>query len=353
MSTVWILGAGFSKSLGGPLLRDLLTSVSGQKMRATFPEGDYDRLYDHNAKLVRSIYETWGPARKEERDRIWEDAEAFLDALDTAAAARPGSPSRTFLERLVQQALAGQMRKFTAPGPAILSDAAKRLVGAECCQFLVGADMASEPWGPYVRWAQLLKASDAIISFNYDRVVEHVMDKVGRKGLLNVVLPGTNLDASRLTLLKVHGSVDWEWDGSRAKLNVPEFALGSGGSGLLMGTPGPTKRDITQKLSELWNHAHSFLGKARDIVFLGYRFPPTDSDSRQRLLAAISANEASSLRIQTVLGPSVSDADTVRLERMLQWASAQRRIAPKAVVDVLPLWAQDFLDIFDPKTLVH
>ena len=42
MTTVWILGAGFSAALGGPLLRDMFTPVSLERVLHAF----HDRRAD-------------------------------------------------------------------------------------------------------------------------------------------------------------------------------------------------------------------------------------------------------------------------------------------------------------------
>ena len=39
--TVWILGAGFSRSLGGPLLLDLLSAPTNNFVRALYVDNEY------------------------------------------------------------------------------------------------------------------------------------------------------------------------------------------------------------------------------------------------------------------------------------------------------------------------
>src|SRR6266540_2038152 len=96
--TVWLLGAGFSRALGGPLLRDLLTNESVNNIRATFPADEGFLAGDRQAVL--GFY-----SRHRYRDeaapgqRLWRDAEEFIDYLDTAALL--GGPAKTRLEQLV------------------------------------------------------------------------------------------------------------------------------------------------------------------------------------------------------------------------------------------------------------
>ena len=72
------------------------------------------------------------------------------------------------------------------------------------------------------------------------------------------------------------------------------------------------------------------------LVFVGYRFPESDSQSRSTLLEAIGENRGPG-RILTVLGPSTFDSE--RLKVLLEVATFGR---PHAV-RILPLFAQDFL----------
>ncbi len=77
-STVWILGAGFSRSLGGPLLGDLFK-----------PDKNFDEADD---LLPREEYGLLGLTRrlvilsytKGKEERLWEDAEEFLAKVDEA-----------------------------------------------------------------------------------------------------------------------------------------------------------------------------------------------------------------------------------------------------------------------------
>jgi hypothetical protein len=98
---------------------------------------------------------------------------------------------------------------------------AKRLVAAECC-FFRDSDVRYERWDPYVSWARQLQDDDTVISFNYDRVVEVAATRAGR-----VVDPrlGSESSLSRgITLLKLHGSIDWSTDseGRVTLTNDPE-----------------------------------------------------------------------------------------------------------------------------------
>jgi hypothetical protein len=93
------------------------------------------------------------------------------------------------------------------------------LRAGECCAFLERADLRSERWVPYLRWARSLAPSDAVLTFNYDRVPDLLETELGRRSTprLQVMTP-TDLveDVCKVArALKLHGSVDWVQDMER------------------------------------------------------------------------------------------------------------------------------------------
>jgi hypothetical protein len=113
--TVWILGAGFSKALGAPILNEVLSSASVGTVTALYwsnpwigdPSTDVGLSQDaavaeaqmfsrRAAKTAQALYSKCGPDGKA-GDRRWEDAEAFLDYLDVAHH-DPKSPACTVLD---------------------------------------------------------------------------------------------------------------------------------------------------------------------------------------------------------------------------------------------------------------
>src|SRR5262249_53884746 len=96
MGIVWILGAGFSKPVGGPLLGNLLSPEAERLIELAYPPKLWPELFGDHAKTARHLY--WygfrpSEGKEELRDRwpyacsenLWLDAEQYLDYLDTAA----------------------------------------------------------------------------------------------------------------------------------------------------------------------------------------------------------------------------------------------------------------------------
>jgi len=92
---VWILGAGFSRPLGGPLLKDLLQLDCFAALEASYPKGDYPKLHSPHCQAVHALYHAGSTDSDDSkngrivhglgRQRIWSNPEEFLDYLDTAA----------------------------------------------------------------------------------------------------------------------------------------------------------------------------------------------------------------------------------------------------------------------------
>ena len=364
--TVWILGAGFSKSLGGPLLPDLLSTASMARISAAYPKTDsrFTKLRGEAVNEVMHLYCIGGP-EGQAVGRRWEDAEEFLDALDTAARSEIGSQARVYLNSITGA---------KGVDPNELAIAARRLVAAECSLFVEKATVRTEVWNPYQRWAELLGPSDTVITFNYDLVVERAMDIAGQLSGLQVVLPDAELDENRVALLKLHGSVDWQRIGKVYTRQDPTWAMISPDEQFVIATPGPRKLTESLNLGWLWQKAKTRLKTATAIVFVGYRFPPSDSYSRRELLSALAMhNESKTLSIHTVLGQNTGDPATLRLVGLLRHAGAtwdKRRHArePKGeglaalqaamdahkqqkALSIHPLFAEDFLDLFHPEDL--
>lgn len=137
---VWVLGAGFSQPLGGPLLTDLLTQQSRNKLLACYPGKDW--IVSRVAKTVRDLYSSHRYVSEATPGaRLWANAEEFLTYLDTAA---EGSLRH---RRTIDQ-LTGELKEF-APSPhKAMAGMARRLIAAECSAFLSGTRLGSELWGP-------------------------------------------------------------------------------------------------------------------------------------------------------------------------------------------------------------
>lgn len=197
-------------------------------------------------------------------------------------------------------------------------------------------------WEPFRRWRDLLrqpksKDKHRLITFNYDRVLK--MLDFGDW----VLLPSQGATLADY-VLKLHGSVDWKRCGEGFDRHEDvHFAARCTDAELSIAPPGPAKAAMTEKIEPLWKIAEQRLAEANTVCFIGYRFPPTDSTARRRILHAMPSDFAASVHV--VLGPDTHHDDVVRLKGLLSSRIAEQRVR------IHPMWAQDFLSVFEPHLL--
>ena len=344
---VWILGAGFNRSLGGPLLKDLLryyTETGVKRLHADLlASGLKPEEKDRRESLIGDMARVRQLFHDESKQGLWEDAEQFLDYVETAAeedeAEFNQEPSYA---HLVLEDIAHRHGFDALPA---LAFAARRAIVADCLMFLWGAQPNSEKWMPYREWSQHLGVNHSVVTFNYDMLPDLLAANAGR---LLVSFPGGQDDKekakaeNKARVFKVHGSVDWGHDRERIfKATIPEASLlWKTLDDFAIGVPGPQKsRLINGPLSAIWKEALACIRQANIVVFVGYRFPPSDAQSRQGILGAIRENKGP-LRVLTVLGPTSQDSP--RLNALL---GAALKPDEGFELTTLPLFAEDFLSL--------
>lgn len=408
---VWILGAGFSRALGAPLLPQLLTRRSVERARFAFPDVFKPST---QRELELGVLELYAIGRDL---KLWVHAEEFIEALDLIVedADGRGQSGRNDLEFLRDQAIerAGSgpihCRDFFRNQEITsrhVRDLALRLVAAECCEFLQGANPRFERWEPYRDWMDSLREDDTVITFNYDRIPDILSmhdvngNPVGEPRAW--IAPPTEAErwngaaetrsARGPLVLKMHGSVDWIVDRNedshrdiirRAEprdVVQPECAaVHCNDAQLALATPGPKKQRMTAQqgpLHSIWKLAAMELHAANAIVFLGYRIPPTDAQTLGWLAGRIRGNarvdargmhraraeaarnegqpqlviepEPDKLVVHTVLGPNVGHEDSRRLSGIIGALVSSRDLD----VNACPMGAEDFIGLMTRDWLV-
>jgi hypothetical protein len=372
MNVVWILGSGFSRPLGGPLLHDLISAKMGQDLSFYYQGPEYAAL----RTAVESIGSLYGVGLKREQwNRPWQNPEEFIAYLDETEPDIQIPDNRMRLERLIRctdAALIGnaaELQKNAAATLPVWKSSAKRAIAAACSYFVHEADKTTEAWEPYRTWAQQITARDTIITFNYDRVPDCLSDQ------FEIPLPD---DAAEIAshdnapmVLKMHGSVNWVEGQGRLQEGDVEKILKEPRAAIAIAIPGRSKQSmVEQSLSALWDLAKSRLQAADVVVFVGYRFPATDNKAKELLHAIGRRSNPKPLTIRTVLGPETRGEDVQRLDGMLRWVLGSHAlldavgirtdlmagndhedIPHRATIVVEPMWAQDFLAVFDRPRL--
>lgn len=249
-SVVWILGASFSKSLGAPLLSDLFSNRLGEQIRLRRGEsrplaegqGDYTTRLEQlfNAERVARAF------RDGRRGWPWADAEEFLEVLDQVRLGAQSPP--TDIVNMVKDMVHGT-RIFPSESIAYAQLCRlARLYLIEATTYFIPLEKGSLPsrWEPYQRWINTLDHRDAIISFNYDQVVERV--DIG--GKIALITPDEQGASSRTPLLKLHGSASWisktsDLTASSAAAVGAGIPLADKDAWPAILAPGPSKRPST------------------------------------------------------------------------------------------------------------
>ena len=374
---VWLLGAGFSRSLGGPLLAHLFRPRSRQSDLERFPDVTYPNLADE-------LFHTRACFNAGKRDGLWEDAEEFLVFVDDAY--RKDNNNGVKL-RLLQE-LGGRMDwgyedllpawrldrlKFRLDAFKDFGRGARRSLAAECSAFLLELDPNDERWRPYEEWVRGLQPhKDTVICFNYDRVLETLEGRV--HGALKSLLPSEcpnppsdDLNWNCVPVLKLHGSVDWRKSGPACPI-VREDAhklLISTSETPFIAAPGRSKQEAVNEFRPLWDLARHHLRQADVLVVLGYGFPASDAMARTEIQMAFRGGNPKGRvkRVDFVLGPYVDRPESRRVHALLETSTDGRQIvwypdppvirnapgsqAPILYLTVHRLWAEDF--IFDYK----
>lgn len=318
----WVLGAGFSVRLGGPLLRDLLTPAALRRLRFRHPE----------SWLADTLCDTCIALQAEGvRIGLWSDAEQYIAAL--------GSFDSRLAAEVVEAC--GEAARDRRPEDAEPTDFmttlwtyARELVAAQCMNFHDEVQDELEPWLPYDRWVKSLSDDAAIISFNYDEVVETAFWRNERQ----LYTPNPRFGDRVLSnpghpvLAKLHGSVtfrDTIHPGERDNIanlhhNPPFLAV-----------PGASKADDSMtEFEEMWDFASGALEQAEQISIVGYSCPKSDEMAKAMLLDTISSN-ANKPPVDLVLGPRSPDAQ--RLGALLQAVGVDARDTS--------MWAEDYLSV--------
>ena len=379
MKTVWILGAGFSRSLGAPLLSDLLTIPAARlvlsEYPAKFPEKDLalavSHAYEHGSRRSRSLFEPH-----------WDHAEEFIELLSLANRREGSVPAKRlfgYLERLIAETPSRVMSAARERLGAVIRNQdlkslhhyALKLMAAECCAFVENARTLDEGWGPYVEWAVSRNHEDTILTFNYDRVPEILSAEQNAFWIPDPTEAEVASPILKPQVYKLHGSVTWEHNlhgvirratGRDAYL----AAIDMKPSLSPIATPGPDKQELVDglgPLKKLWDVAAMAIQEAERIIFIGYRIPKTDAYSRRWLLqhlrvSAVRNRKARTemvmgggvplpitvhkpMEIETVLGDDVNTSDSRRLAALLGSCGAQAK--------PVPMFAEDYLVAYGRK----
>jgi hypothetical protein len=174
----------------------------------------------------------------------------------------------------------------------------------ELIALTISKALQGPPCSEHLKLANSLSQGDIVISFNYDILMDNALRECGKltdSGYLvhfQKVSDGQNWiraedNASAVTLLKLHGSMNWfhctNCDATflnRSEKISPEYVSfpkncpSCGESNVyfqrVIVPPILAKDYSRQPMKYLWGQANRYVTRAREIAIIGYSFSPTD-----------------------------------------------------------------------------
>ncbi len=374
--TVWILGAGFSRPLGGPLLQTLFRQQSLE---------DFGDLIPRN--LAVSVVWSQVVFNYGKGEGLWDDAEEFLAFVDAAYGVEKEDPHNplkrakfeTLLRRLDYQTAgdvldpnwSGLSRLHVTASSLDPTKSVRRALAFETSSFLKYAKPSEdETWLPYQQWAKTLQPElDSVVTFNYDTVPEML------GGAMKVMVPSTDENQAEppdcVPVFKLHGSVDWLTDRHfMLCVRRPDSLYqDTGGAVPAIAAPGRSKAYVaTGTFKPLWQAAERRLKQAAEVAIIGYSFPKTDALALKTILDSLTEENCGVQVRQAhlVLGPDTLSIGNQRVVELLRYRMGQQRRVldradewneipvarrrPVGVVNQHRLWAQDFIGDYSYRT---
>ncbi len=311
----YIFGAGASLTAGYPLASQLLHSLSVWlnrcdssvewvpwarnrivQVRETFGslddfEGILGKLEEYGQQRVRPT----GPTtyRQDRMDICHDCTETFCGVGD------PDVPAQGFYPQYLRSDLIGAFREF----------------------FYQTEELRTEP-NSYDSFAERKAGPDSgVITFNYDIALERALGKSGKWDIGNGYGFPFLHDrlASKVTVYKLHGSVNWFKDPINdvpppviftrdlelfgyehlVDPRVGGNRMGVDNSGTFI-LPDPRKKFYWERFWEpLWNAAAERLRAAKEVFILGYSMPAADVRARQLLFANIEKSTVISIHCRS------------------------------------------------------
>lgn len=307
MSKVYVLGAGAAASYKGSYLKEtspVAKNFFQKAMRLINIHQIYERHFaDEKIKynqIFRFIENLWGISREQ-------IGQSSLDMEEVL----------TLLNIEIEEDLAGRERLLQAYEEYLL------LMALTFDKILYG-----EPCPHHRAIAQSLKSGDAIISFNYELLMDYALkdlkDSDANWGIQdgygipcqeiakNKYKKNINSHQSNVHLYKLHGSLNWLFCPQCGQLYSYDHSDERGHSRIINGMANlikcstehcckslsrviipPTLMKNYQSIPfipDLWRQAREELAQASEIIIIGYSFPTTDFRSNWMFRKAITQN---------------------------------------------------------------
>ena len=331
---VYILGAGFSREAGLPLISDFLSQM----------RDSYDWLVQQNrvieAEAVNEVLKFrlaaasaayWVNLDLENIEELFSLAFANTDGIATSMqlaiaatldyARKTKGPQRTRMDVRSSENLfdskASKWPRWVKPatGPQDINGAGAYEIGTYALHVarLLGMLKDGKPQG-----------ENTFITFNYDTLLEDALDELGLSFSYGSEIrrrpyKGSQFLAEAIPVYKLHGSVNWA---RMSKVNLIEVLKNyddpSNGLRKPELLPPTWKKVFKNEIESVWQEAIGKLNRATRIIIIGFSMPPTDMHFKYLLAAGLKKNI--SLRQILFVNPDANDELKPRVETMLRQA---------------------------------
>lgn len=291
---VYVLGAGFSRLRGLPLISDFMT-----KMR--------DAL-EHHARLGHkrecdaiSAVLNFRLKASSAAYRVQVDLEN-IEELFSLASASP-SPMEESIKLAIAATLDYSLNENKSPQASFRGDEGgiKALNGWSWSPeviFPAGGEWTAPAYQYIVRallgeWtATTCKNENTFITFNYDTLLEDSLSALGFECWMGFDSNKKESSANRVGVFKLHGSVNWAMPkGARTKIEVmPNYRSVVDGGLTPQIIPPTWKKDSRGAFDDIWKHSLGALSDATRVVVIGFSIPPTDLHFKYLLAAGLQDN---------------------------------------------------------------
>jgi len=315
---VYILGAGFSRDAGAPLIHDFL-----DKAREFFDNPDSGLDLSERVQFEQVFKFKREVAKAREKFRIdLDDIEQLFGLVEMShrLGSEPPAPRDAtvyLIAKTLQLALVDSSRRPRARmglTPAYAANASfinyvnRGQGGADIFDTDIYTHFALLLSGRYDDPRKVAHRSSTVITFNYDLVLDDALARVDATpgyGLAEAVFDEPSTSGTMVPLLKLHGSTNWavcECNqihvlGQKATADPEAFRsrrccrCQRTGLRLLLVPPSWDKSEYSGIMRPVWSKAVNAIKSATRICVIGYSMPETDAFFKFLLALGLAEND--------------------------------------------------------------